>query len=118
MIEQLPRYNATTNASPRVSLRFVIYQEGEWWFAHCLELDLVAEGKSPKESLRDVLGLCATQIDVAVEAGDLASIFRPAPPEYWRLFSLAVDFPTGRPPRSIASYEAREAVLAPVAACV
>ncbi len=98
--------------SPRVSLRFVIYQEGEWWFAHCLELDIVAEGNTPKEALHDVLSLCSTQIAEAVEAGDVASIFRPAPAEFWRLFTLALDFPNARrAPKPITSYEAREVAL-------
>ncbi len=75
---------------PRFSLRFVLYREGEWWFGHCLELDIVAEGATPKEALHDVLDLCASQIETAVKHGDVESIFRPAPAEFWRLFCLAV----------------------------
>lgn len=80
-----------------IDLRAVVYQEGEWWIAHCLELDLVAEGKTPRAALEDVVDLIEFQIRVAIEEDDLNSIFRPAPPEIWALYSQ-----TGkelRPPR-------------------
>jgi hypothetical protein len=101
----------------RMTLRFLVYPEGEWWFAHCLELDIVAEGKTDHEAFADVLRLCALQIETAIQDGDLESIFRPAPAEFWRLFSLAKDYPEAVPPAPELPYgtlefEARELALA------
>jgi len=96
-----------------IPLRAVVYREGDWWIAHCLELDLVAEGKSPFAALKDVLDLAEFQIRVAMEDGDLDSIFRAAPPEVWRMFSLAEAFDFRRkPPKPVDRFETRSLALA------
>lgn len=76
----------------RLSLRFLVYAEGGQWFGHCLDLDIVEAGATPREAVANVLSLCKLQIETALAEGDLDSIFRSAPPEYWRMFSLAQDF--------------------------
>ncbi len=96
-----------------IALRFVVYREGEWWIAHCLELDLVAEGRTAPAAVSDLADIASTQIASAKEAGDFASIFRPAPPEIWAMFVAAHDRP---PPRKrplwpVSRYEVREAEL-------
>ena len=97
----------------RVDLRAVVYSEGEWWIAHCLELDLVAEGKTPDQALRDLMELSETQIETAIKAGNLESVFRSAPPQIWAMFSTANDTAvrkrSARPP--VERFDAREAVL-------
>ena len=70
----------------RISLRAVVYPHGEWWIAHCLELDVVAEGRDRKTAIQDLMDLCATQIETAIDTGNLESVFRPAPPR--RAFRL------------------------------
>jgi hypothetical protein len=97
----------------RIELRAVAYRHGEWWIAHCLELDLVAEGKTPKDAMKDVMDLCCTQIEAAMGSGDLQSIFRAAPPEIWAMFSRAEDAPFKglREPSCVERFEAREAAL-------
>jgi hypothetical protein len=72
-----------------ITLRGIIYPEEGVWLAHCLEMDIVAEGKTPEQALRDVIDLCNWQLQVAKTQGDIESAFRPAPPEYWKLFFLA-----------------------------
>ena len=72
-----------------ITLRGIIYPEEGVWLAHCLEMDIVAEGKTPEQALRDVIDLCQWQLQVAKKEGDIGSAFRPAPPEYWKLFFLA-----------------------------
>ncbi|MGA2034923.1 MAG: hypothetical protein ABSG68_21960 [Thermoguttaceae bacterium] len=97
----------------RVELRAVAYQHGRWWIAHCLELDLVAEGKTPIAAIEDVMDLSCTQIAEAVESGDIQSVFRAAPPEIWVMFSKAADAPVKHKPLyPVERFEAREAVLA------
>jgi hypothetical protein len=74
---------------PKLDLRGVVYREGDAWIAHCLELDIVAEGPNAEAAMNDLLDLCAFQIDTAIENNDLESIFRPAPAKYWNLFYSA-----------------------------
>ncbi len=66
-----------------IPLSGIVYQEGKWWIAHCLELDLVAEGHTASEAIRDCLKLAVFQIQTAFEEGDIRSIFKPAPAEVW-----------------------------------
>jgi hypothetical protein len=95
----------------RVELRAVAYRQGDWWIAHCLELDLVAEGRTASAAIQDVVELSCTQIEEAVESGDIQSVFRAAPPEIWALFSRAADSHIKRKPSCpISRFEAREAV--------
>jgi hypothetical protein len=96
----------------RFDLRAVVYKHGEWWIAHCLELDLVAEGRDPQSALKDLMEISSTQLETVLEAGDLESAFRPAPPGIWAMFARAADLlPRRRPRRPINRFEAREAVL-------
>jgi hypothetical protein len=95
-----------------IPLRAVAYQHGEWWIAHCLELDIVAEGRDPAHALQDLMDMSASQIDAAIERGDLESVFRAAPPELWAMFSRAQDTTLKKkPPLPVERFEAREAVL-------
>jgi hypothetical protein len=70
-------------------LRIVAYREEGVWLAHCLELDIVTEGKSSKKAVRDLINLCVLQIKVAIEENDLPAIIRPAPSEIWTMFFSA-----------------------------
>jgi len=102
----------TVKSGFRVPLRGVAYQQGKWWIAHCLELDLVAEGRDPIRALQDLMDLSATQVEAAIERGDLESVFRPAPPEIWAMFARAADAPLRKkPPPPVERFEAREAIL-------
>jgi hypothetical protein len=74
---------------PKLDLRGVVYREGSAWIAHCLELDIVAEGPNADAAMKDLLDLCAFQIDTAIDNNDLESILRPAPAKYWNLFYSA-----------------------------
>ena len=69
-----------------MELRVITYREEGVWLAHCLELDIVAEGKTAKKAFADLVDLCLLQITTAVEENDLRSIIRPAPAEFWTLF--------------------------------
>ncbi|MBI3836657.1 MAG: hypothetical protein HY288_01815 [Planctomycetia bacterium] len=97
----------------RLSLRILIYREADLWYGHCLDLDIVAEGQSPGEAVASCLDLCSTQIDYAVENGDIGTIFRPAQPELWHMFSIADDYRLGKElPKRIQKAEVRELAFA------
>ena len=96
-----------------IPLRAVVYREGKWWLAHCLELDLVAEGGTADEALRDLMDLTVLQVQTACKEGNLESVFRPAPAAIWRLFAIADPRSTirRRLPKSIERFDARELAL-------
>src|SRR5947209_2140777 len=52
-----------------VNLRFLVYREDETWLAHCLEMDIVAEGDTPESAVSDLVDLCNFQIATAMEDG-------------------------------------------------
>ena|ERR1051326_6068312 len=78
---------AKTGPNLKINLSAVVYFEDSVWLAHCLELDIVAEGKDSDDALRSLISLCDLQINVALEEGDLEAVFRPAPADVWTLFA-------------------------------
>lgn len=67
-------------------LRIVAYREEGAWLAHCLELDIVAEGKSSKEAVRDLIDLCILQVKVAIEEMISPRSFDRRRPRFGRCF--------------------------------
>lgn len=99
----------TNNGKLDIALRMIVYSEGGWWIAHCLELDVVAEGNTANEAMGSLEDLCRFQIDVAIEEGDLDSVFRPAPPSMWRMFFMGTKKRLPRKPVApVAKFEARQ----------
>jgi hypothetical protein len=93
----------------RISLRAIVYSEDAWWLAHCLEMDLVAEGDSPQDAMRTLANLIDIQIQTALDEGDLDGVFRPAPAETWRLFFMGQEATAPRKPaRPVDALEVRE----------
>jgi hypothetical protein len=76
-----------TTSKLSINLSAIVYRENADWIAHCLELDIVAEGKNAEDAIESLISLCDLQIETAIEEGDLESIFRPAPPEFWKMFA-------------------------------
>ncbi len=92
----------------RIDLRGVAYRDNQWWIAHCLEMDVVAEGDTPQEAIKDLIGLCDLKIADAIKEGDIKSVFRPAPPEIWDLYAKATKTPLRRAlPRRVSRFEMR-----------
>jgi hypothetical protein len=94
-----------------LSLRAVIYREGDMHLAHCLELDLAGEGNTRAEAVKTLIELIQIQVEAALADGDISSIFRPAPAEYWRLFTQAEPVPSSRLGRLAGRLESRNLVL-------
>jgi predicted RNase H-like HicB family nuclease len=104
-----------------INLSAIVYREDGVWIAHCLELDIVSEGKDADDALKSLVSLCDLQISTALKDGDLESIFRPAPPEVWKMFSSGrekfISDRTGRRGKRrfrspVQRFEARELLLA------
>lgn len=101
-------------AEIRLEFRVLIYPEDKWWIAHCLEMDLPAEGKNPKEALKNLMDLVNFQITSAIAEADLDSVFCSAPPELWRLFAYSTDASqtTTKLPKPVKRLDVREATFA------
>jgi predicted RNase H-like HicB family nuclease len=75
----------------RLILRALLYHDDEWWIAHCLETDVVAEGTTPLKAFENLQSLTAFQVKTALAEGNLQSIFRQAPPEILSAFAIGYD---------------------------
>ena len=97
----------------RLDLRAVVYPHQKWWIAHCLELDLVAEGPTPASAIRDLVEISISQVETA-QNGEPRINFLCGAPEIWAMFSRAGDpLPMKKQPsRFLERFEAREALLA------
>ena len=58
-------------------------QEDGSFLAHCLELDLVAEGSTSETAFSELLGLIDVQIRTCIDNDNLQNLFFPAPKEVW-----------------------------------
>ncbi len=100
-----------------IELRGVVYREGQWWIAHCLEMDVVAEGDSPFEAISSAMELCDAKIEVSIDDGDFRAIYHPAPTEIWELYARAKKFrkPPGKTlpmPARVSRFETRTLQMA------
>jgi hypothetical protein len=68
-------------------LRIVIFQEGEWLCAHCLEYDFATQAKRLDDLRYDLERMIAGHIAISLKNGlkPFASVRR-APDKYWQLF--------------------------------
>ncbi len=68
-------------------LRIVIFQEGEWLCAHCLEYDFATQAKNLDDLRYDLERMIAGHIAVSLENGlkPFRNVRR-APEKYWTMF--------------------------------
>lgn len=91
-----------TSSGIRLDFQVLVYPEGNWWIAHCLETDLASEGGTPVEAMKNLVDISNHQIQTLLAEGDLNSLFSPAPPEIWRMYATAPDRPAARKPKTAA----------------
>lgn len=72
----------------------VAYPEGDFWLAHCLQLDVVGQGDTPEAAAREMIDLTLFHLREALHDNDVKSTFRPAPVEIW------YEYDDGRPMKS------------------
>ena len=53
------------------------------WVAHCLQLDLVAEGPTARVAFDDLLNCIDVQVRTCIETDNLDNLYFPAPREAW-----------------------------------
>ena len=91
----------TTEPRVRLDFQVLVYPEDGLWIAHCLETDLAAEGSNPKSAFSSLIDITNVLVENAIDEGDIPSIFSPAPPELWHMYSIASEpkSPSRRPRR-------------------
>src|SRR5208337_2571832 len=67
----------------------VVYREGEEWIAHCLQMDIVASGKSAKVVEDDIIALIKAQVRFAIDNDNMENVFKPAPSAIWSMIGHA-----------------------------
>ncbi len=87
-----------------VTVRVVMFKDGEDWVAHCLDMDLVATGNSLPGVKKEIEKLMISQIGFALKNDNLPAIFRPAPPEIFAMLAKSKRCERELLPEGIASY--------------
>jgi len=68
----------------------VLFEDRGWWVAQCLERNLTASSKDPRELPKKLETVLKGQIEADLEAGKVPfSALPPAPRRFWTLFQSA-----------------------------
>ena len=71
-------------------LHAVLFEDRGWWVAQCLEHNLTASSKNPRELHKKLLSVLKVQIEADLEAGKPPFSTLPAVPRrFWTLFQRA-----------------------------
>jgi len=62
--------------------------------AHCLDLDLVASGKTREEATKRLTAIVKAHVELALDRGNYGSLATAAPKKYWELFFNGKPTPT------------------------
>jgi hypothetical protein len=74
----------TTSSDFSLHLNVIVQRkETARYEAHCLELDLVAEGPTTAAAVEEVLNLVDVQVRTCIETDNLENLFCPAPKAAW-----------------------------------
>ena len=84
----MPKASQETTLSLRLYV-LVEQQPDGAYLAHCLELDLVAEGGSSREACEELLNVVDVQIRTCLRNDNLENLFFPAPKEVWEKLGRA-----------------------------
>ena len=99
----------------RMTLKAVLYKEGDIWLAHCLEFDLIGDGETPKDAMKQLNDAITAQIKASIKHKCLKNLFVPAVPKFWEMFATGKNVAKGKlvvkkatPPVTIEEIETRE----------
>ena len=75
-------------ATKKLHIKAVVFKEGDWWVAQCLEHDIAAQAKTPKDLAYEIQRAIIGHIIVSKEEGLTPFEDLPrAPEKYWQLFT-------------------------------
>ena len=73
----------TRNRRGIFHLDVLIEKENSLYTAHCLQFDLVADGKTKEEVKKNILDIIVEYVSFAYKNNWERFVFKPAPQEYW-----------------------------------
>jgi hypothetical protein len=79
----------------RIPLRVVFYKEAGHWIAHCLEFDLVGDGRTQKAALKMLNNAIEIQLEASLKHHNLRNLFTPADGRYFEMFAAGKDVAVG-----------------------
>ena len=77
---------ATAPRPFRMPLRFVLWQEDGRWWAQCLEINALGDGRDMKEALGQLASAIGCTVDFCIRHHAEDSIIQPADPDAWNMF--------------------------------
>ena len=82
--------DASQDATMLLQLNVLVERQPEGnYLAHCLELDLVAEGDTPQAACGELLNVVDVQVRTCLENDNLENLYFPAPREVWQKLGRA-----------------------------
>ncbi|MCI0692318.1 hypothetical protein L0337_09985 [candidate division KSB1 bacterium] len=85
-----------TSESVEIYVHILIDKEDDLYTAHCLEFDIVADGKTVTEARQEILKAIVNHVSFCIATNNTDNIMNPAPGEYWNKYyfkSKKVDKP-------------------------
>lgn len=79
----------------RLPLRVVFYREEGRCIAHCLELDLVGDGESREEAVKQLCVAIGSQIEASLKYNNMYNLFTPADGRFFAMFAQGRDVAVG-----------------------
>lgn len=77
-------------ATNEFRISVVLFQEGEWWCAQCLEYDIATQAKTLPDLRYELERVLISHISVSHELGrTLFADLDPAPQMFWKMFEKA-----------------------------
>lgn len=75
-------------ATKKLQIKAVIFKEGDWWVAQCLEHDIAAQAKTPKDLAYEIQRTLIGHLIISKQEGITPFQNIPkAPDRYWNLFA-------------------------------
>lgn len=75
-----------------LQLRTVIFREGEWWVAQCLDFDIATQAKTLKDLAYELQRVLVGHMVVCRQEGITPFVHLPkAPEKYWDMFSEGLE---------------------------
>ena len=72
----------------KIHIRAVIFKEGDWWVGQCLEHDIAAQARTPKDLAYEIQRSIVGHVIISKQEGLVPFKKIPkAPSKYWKLFT-------------------------------
>lgn len=86
------------HGSKAVEIRAVVFQEGDWWSAQCLEYDVAAQAQSVAELRLEIERVLTAYVVLARrERREAFEGMRRAPERFWKMYERARAVPNAQP---------------------